>query len=446
MDQALFEEELAKSAPHSWADCEKFEHKAFISEMRDQKVPFVNPDHILRKDVCNWLEYIAPHSFRCKLCNALWNQGIIFDRPASPLLQIVKKPRSFRKGKSPTIAQRNKELMDKHVREPLHRQALDYFRLIGEDKRDSELYEEFYREDGPMRVYLKPTEHQFVAVFQATRMDIPFYKYPIMGQTLIYYGVDIGHLYHNPTGAKTIKMSISATMHEELVADLLKRGPELSILIDTATDVATISSLAILMQTNDVNNKFIVKLYKLLPAGRRESGENLFSMFTTALAGDGLTDYVKAKCKRFASDGGSNVKKFNRLLQAWTTTYLIAVHCFAHKLNLALQQSWEEISYLQEVDEVVNGLYRIFNSKSHTKKALFYETAEELGYNRFELKRIVPTRWINTKRRAISTVLVNWRVLVKATEALIDDRATKRPQREQAKYLRINSKYLKIRQ
>ena len=246
----------------------------------------------------------------------------------------------------------------------MHRLALDYFNLFDGGKRGTALHEEFYREDGPMRAFLRPTELEFVAVFQSQRMNIPFYKHPLMVQTLIYYDVKLGHLYHTPTGAKTITMSISSTMHDDFVTDLLTRRPEVSILLDTATDVATISSLAILFQTYDTNNKVLVKLYRLFAAGGRESGENLFASFQEFLRKDGLTEYVKEKCVGFASDGGSNVRKFRDLLQEWTTNHLMTVHCFAHKLDLALKHSWTEMDYLQDVDDTVNGLYRMFNSKS----------------------------------------------------------------------------------
>ena len=435
MDQKVFESEIRKTRPHFWENCEKFPHKDFISELRNDKNQFVKPEYILRKDVCNWLEYLTPHSFRCKLCNSLWNQGIIFDRPGSSYLSAVKTPRPFRTGKSETIKYKNKKIIEQHEKSKLHILAIDYFKLVDAETEGEDLQEQFYREDGPMKVYIGPTEKTFVAVFQSTRMDIPFYKYPIMAQTLVYYDVKLGHLYHTASGAKAITMSISNTMHEDFANDLLSRQPELSILIDTGTDISTIASLAILFQTYDSSGKVVVNLYKLLPAGKHETGENLFSIFKTELEKDGLFEYVKNKCVGFASDGGSNVKKFRRLLKEWVARELMAVHCYAHKLDLALKHAWEQMPYLYDVDETSNGLYRMFNSRSHTKKALLYETAEQLGYARFELKRIVPTRWINTKRRALSTVLTNWKVLVTAVESVIEDRSTRRPQRVEAKSL-----------
>ena len=384
MDQSLFERELEKSSPHTWQDCENFKHKDFISERRSDKNSYVNPEHILRKDVCNWLEYIAPHSFRCKLCHALWNQQIIFDRPGSSLLTAVKKERAFRTGQSAPIPFKNKILIDDHSNGEMHQISLDYIQLIDQKKRATELEAEFYRGEGPFRKFLRPTELAFVAVFQSTRMDIPFYKYPLMAQTLTFYDVQIGHLYHTPTGSKSITMWISESLHGDIFQDLLNRRPEISILIDTKTDISTISSIAILFQTYDANQKVVVKLYRLIPAGRRESGENLFALFKAALEKDGLLDYVKEKCVGFASDGGSNMKKFRRLLEDWTTAPLLTVHCFAHKLDLALRHSWEEMDYLEDIDSTANGLYRIFNSKSHTKKALLHETAQQLGCKRNE--------------------------------------------------------------
>ena len=173
-----------------------------------------------------------------------------------------------------------------------------------------------------------------------------------------------------------------------------------------------------------------MKLYRLIKVGETEGGQELFDSFKKALEEDNLLDYMKDKVAGFASDGGSNVKKFRRLLVTWTgRDDLYLVHCYAHKLDLVLKHSWESFTDLQDVDNLANALYRLFNSKSHKRKQLLQNTAKELGDTKFELKRIIPTRWVSSKLRALRTVLSHWKTLVTAVEYVLDDRTLKGPQR-----------------
>ena len=318
----------------------------------------------------------------------------------------------------------------------IHKIAIDFFELLDNGLRGDDLNTELYRDGGPLSEYLKSTTNKFVAVYQANRLDIPFYKYPLLARLLEFYGVDIGFLYQNPLGAKQITMSISKTMHSDFAEDLLRRKPDVSVMIDTATDVSSISSLAILLQTYDQDRNVTVKLYRLMKSPMNEGGQELFDMFTKSLEEDGLSDYVKEKVIGFASDGGSNVRKFRRLLTEWSgRDDLYLVHCYAHKLDLVLKHAWSQSPFLKEIDEMVNALHRLFNSKSHKKKELLHRTAEELGDTKFELKRVIPTRWVSSKLRAFETVLEHWKTIVKATEYVLADKTTKGPQRANAEYV-----------
>ena len=299
----------------------------------------------MQKDVCNWFQYLAGTTkFKCRLCSMLLEQGIIAETKGSKLLTKIMTEGQGYSGTSWAKGE-NLKILDRHKENPLHKIALDYFGLHDSNKRDTDLTLAFERVDGLWRQHLNATENHFVNVLQSTRLDVPFEKYPIEVETLVYYGVNMGKLYHNAAGNKLILMSLSQTIHNDFVTELKSQRPVLSIMVDTSTDIASMASLAIVFHVFGHQAEVQVRLYRVLYAKEGETGEALFELFKKTLSDDGLEDFVKERCIGFSSDGGSNMKKFRRLLDDYTTNKLATVHCMAHRLELAIKKAWKGIPF-----------------------------------------------------------------------------------------------------
>ena len=221
----------------------------------------------------------------------------------------------------------NSQLINDHPNNVIHQIAEDYLTLVDSGKEGYELQEAFERTGGPLSRHLKPTDNAFVNAFQCIRLDILFETYAVTAETAEYFEVNIGFLYLNPTGYKLILMSISETMHQELLSRLLQEQPTLSIMIDTSTDISSQATLAIVFHIFGQKGEVEVVLYRILKITAGETAQALFSLFQSAIRENGIENYVKSRCIGFSSDGGPNVVKFRKIFSEFTEHKLAAIHC-----------------------------------------------------------------------------------------------------------------------
>ena len=73
--------------------------------------------------------------------------------------------------------------------------------------------------------FMKKTENVMRIVFQAVKMNIAFYSYPLLVDILKWHNVDIGIHHQGRKGMQLITSHISAIMHKQLVAYLLLKQP-----------------------------------------------------------------------------------------------------------------------------------------------------------------------------------------------------------------------------
>ena len=426
-----FEAQLEESTPQLSATCDNFQPKSLISFLKSQPNPDIYPEDILNPNVCSWFEYLAPRKkFRCKYCHQLLAQGVISETKGSKLLTLMMTTGQGYSGKvwAKTL---NSKLIKDHPNNAIHRIAEDFFALFHSKKRGDELQVAFERADGPLHKHYEATDNAFVNVFQCIRQDLPFEKYEISAETLDYFDVNVGFLYLNPSGYKLILMSISQTMHDALVERLLSDQPTLSVMIDTSTDISSQATLAIVFHIFGQNGQVEVVLYRILKITTAETSDALFSLFISALREDGLENYVKSRCIGFSSDGGSNVKRFRKLFSDITDHKLASIHCMNHRLELSIKKAWKEISELKQIEELVNIVYSMFH-RSAKKKVILTEATEEAGAKEFELKRIIQTRWMATRARAITSIFEHWKPVVAALREIQNDRSFEVDQRVKA--------------
>ena len=429
-----FEAGLQKIAPFTWDSCHRFKPMSLIDELRAQSSPWISPDIIMQKDVCTWFDYLPDkRQFKCRLCSLLLKQGIIVETKGSKILTKVMTSGQGYSGTS-WAKSANEKIIAKHKENPIHKIALEFFAIFDQNKRATDLVSEFERPGGLWRSHLNATENHFVNVLQSTRLDVPFDKYPLEVERLEYFGVNMGTHYHNGPGNKRILMSLSQSLHLDFVNDVKKERPVLSVMVDTSTDIASLASLAIVFHLFGQDTVVQVKLYGIIHASKGETGEALFELFRKALSDDGLEDYVKERCVGFSSDGGSNMKTFRRLLDSYTKQTLATVHCMAHRLELAIKKAWKGMQYLNEINQLVNTVNTMFNSRSAKKKLILAATTKELGSRPFETKRIIATRWMASKARALDNIFRNWKPIVVALDQIRVDRSFKADQRVKAAY------------
>ena len=420
-----FEKDLVNMMPLFGETCENFPHTDFVQKLKCSKDPPISWKDVLRDDTCFWLEWLPNQSLRCRLCNKLLQQGIIKDRPGSPLVTKVMTGGQINRGKRARTL--NRGIIQRHATNPLHHLAVQYAKLFQSDLRSDDLKKAFEAPGGLLRIFTNATENVMGVGFSLAFLDLPFHRYPRMRELLKFFNANIGHVYANPIGIQRIQRFISDTMHEDMITLLKQKTPEFSLLIDTSTDVASIPALAIVFQTYDSEGDVKLLLYKVVWVEGRETGEEMFQLFLREIRKDGLDKYVQDKCVGFASDGGSNVLLFREKLKAYTAhaDRMIMVHCLAHKSELVMKHAWEKMPYILGVENAVNTLHRIFGCRSAKKKRHLQIAQAELGDTKFSLGRLHKTRWVAPRLRALDKVIIHWKTIVKALQRVRDDSTIK---------------------
>ena len=357
-------------------------------------------------------------------------QGIIAETKGSKLHTPMMTTGQGYSGKSNSKSL-NSRFIKEHAANPIHKMAVDYYALADSELGGEELQQAFHRTGGPLHKHVEATENQFRNVFQCVRLDITFLNYEISTETLEYYDVNLGFLYHNPSGYKEMLMSISRSMHGELLHRLTTKQPVLSVMIDTSTDVSSMATMAVVFHVFGEKGEVDVILYRILNVTKGETADALFDLFKTALNEDGLESYVKTKCVGFSSDGGPNVVKFRKLFNTYTDHELAAIHCMNHRLELSIKKAWKDIPEISQIEELVNTVYGLFH-RSAKKKIILNDITEQEGEKEFSLKRLIKTRWMATRARAINSIFEQWKPIVSALAEIKDDRSFKVDQRVKA--------------
>ena len=116
LPQEEFEQKLASQQPLLLQTCDQFEHKELITILKAMKDPPIFGQDILNEETCSWLDWLPSHVFRCKYCNQLLSQGVVRDRPGSPLITKIMTVGQINKGKQAKTE--NRKLL-RHLENPI---------------------------------------------------------------------------------------------------------------------------------------------------------------------------------------------------------------------------------------------------------------------------------------------------------------------------------------
>lgn len=233
-------------------------------------------------------------------------------------------------------------------------------------------------------------------------------------------GIDMGYHHYERTSCMRMTTVMSKTMHDTLIEQLLSKNVPISIIIDGTTDSSRIHYLIVYFQTMENDNPMIY-FYRLIEVND-ESSLGFFEALENAWKkenGD-FYGYMHNNLVGFASDGAAvNIGKHGGLvnhLKQFAKTPLLAVHCMAHRLELAIGHSFEidgPVSKLgKEMDKLINGIYSFYNNKGHKRNTHLKATTESLKETFYELIYIFDIRWIASNYKAMKKMFNMWRPLV----------------------------------
>ena len=396
-----------------WDTCDYFpvSWKSVLQNDPDQPLDINVLSH---SDVCYWYEYLTDKKVgRCKFCNALLEHGIVYK---SRLDKIMREGYMYRNTKNKKNINTGKII--RHIETDLHKISLQYFRNLDMGLWGENLTDAMMERDGPFYQFYSPTENLLLAVYQAVRMGLSFRSFKIFTETLKHFRVNVGHVHNGNAGMKVILMHIEKMMRNDLSNYLRLHRPEVSITLDSSTDIAGKPSLAVLFQTFVEKNRPKTFFYRLLPL-KGESGVELFNTFKAALEADGLDQYLREKLAGYVSDGCSVMTStFLAELKKYVVSGVINSWCLNHRTELVSKTALRNRPLVKQIESKINALATFFGPISPKKRKVLEEKAISKGYKPFTIHRIHDIRWSESKYRAMNVVFSRWEVIVEALKKI----------------------------
>ena len=144
-----------------------------------------------------------------------------------------------------------------------------------------------------------------------------------------------------------------------------------------------------------------------------------------------------AKCIGQAYDGAANMSGVHNGLQALMkkeTNHCLYVHCFAHSLNLCIQEVAKKCKPLRNCMEFISELVKLIklspkrlNLFETTRKEITFASDDESQLSYPALRTLCPTRW-TVRHSAINSIIKNYQALestLQVVEQGHDDHAAK---------------------
>jgi hypothetical protein len=228
-------------------------------------------------------------------------------------------------------------------------------------------------------------------------------------------GANMGINHYERTSATRILENISTKMHSTLLKHLKLESNPISILLDTSTDAGNQNHLFIYLRTLE-NHWPQTYFYRCLKV-KKESPSDLLNFIVDAFNNDDIYDTVTSNLVGFASDGSPIMlgrhSGLSKLMNGISKHKLYEVHCFAHRLQLAVRHSFKNVRGMEEnFEKFINNIYSFYNDKSFKRKESLKTTAEALGEQFWELNYIFTIRWLSSELSALSRLHKNYNSLI----------------------------------
>ena len=216
-------------------------------------------------------------------------------------------------------------------------------------------------------------------------------------------------LYSLPNSLNDIQEALAKVATDELLEELRASGT-FGLIVDESTDRSTDKTLIIYVKYHCGG----VSKTKFLCVAELESAN-----------ADGIVNCIRSclvqhniditKCVAFASDGASVMMGCTNGVVAKLRTIcpmIAAVHCVAHRLQLAVVHASHSIDYLKEFQGVVNSIYKYYHC-SAKRLGNLNKIREVFEIANRKFKEVFDVRWLSFQG-AVDAVLHNIEPLVHA--------------------------------
>ena len=173
------------------------------------------------------------------------------------------------------------------------------------------------------------------------------------------HGVDLGETYSNASMCQQFTCCVGSVFLEELLDDI-KESPYLTVLIDGSTDTSIVENELIYVSYIK-NGERETRYFKIV----RIDDAHAVGIKSTLLETFAKYDIdLTHKIVGFMADGASvNFGRKNGLVALLKNPcpWLIAVHCFNHRLELAAKDAFKK-TYFENISEMLMAMYYLYHN------------------------------------------------------------------------------------
>ena len=226
-------------------------------------------------------------------------------------------------------------------------------------------------------------------------------------------GLILGQTYRNEKSAKSFANAIAVVEQKETLQVLSERN-FISVLSDGTTDVGTCEQEMFFLRYSNrgqVETTFIATI-----SVERGNAEGIFQALKIA-----ITQYLgmewpvlTSKLCALGCDGASVMlgkKSGLTALLKKEQPALLAIHCYAHRLELSFKDAVKSVNLYEKVITLTMGLF-YFYSKSALNRNMLKRAYKTLDKSPLMPKRVGGTRWIGHMYAALTNLLKGYRAFI----------------------------------
>ncbi|XP_078509084.1 E3 SUMO-protein ligase KIAA1586-like [Lissotriton helveticus] len=274
---------------------------------------------------------------------------------------------------------------------------------------------------------MSSTSRIFRVAYKEAKRNRPAYGFETEIDCHQLNGLDMGRILHSNVACSNIQRHISSEMKRKIFAQIIELSPKISILLDEGTALNRKSSLIVYMRMQlpgmDSPANIFVDLIELSDL----SADGIVSSLLSALKKDPINiseDFLSKCLVSVACDGASVM--FGRhsgvikRLQEKISPNIVAWHCSAHRLELAVHDVMKDIGATNHFKNLLDKLYSLFATSVKNRLEL-KECAEVLDIQLCRIGRVLDTRWVASSFRTVEAVWNAYPALYKhVTSAAVD--------------------------
>ena len=242
---------------------------------------------------------------------------------------------------------------------------------------------------------MKQLENMFRTVHALARKGRPYTDFVWQCDLDEVKGVDVGSVYRNDHQAKTFTEFIAAAARENDMEEV-RKAKFISLISDGTTDVSVTEDEIVYVRFA-TSGKVQVKLLGMETVERADANGILHAIKTAT------TTYTKMseqqwvqKLVGFGSDGASVMTGRENGVSAKLKELrpeLQAVHCFAHRLELAYKDTVKNETLHKKLETLLTGLYTFYH-KSPLNRSMLKRTFKTINEAPRFPTRISGVRWV----------------------------------------------------